>query len=246
MSAQKEAGDKADKELAAVKAKLEGLNQGLRKRYARQYRAAQNAYNSGTAAQNAGEWDAARAEAEKAAAALERISGANIRNIVRKEKLRDFTRRLSLGTGAETSFATPWALVNINGSFRMFPYSYIEAGCDFGFAHGYAGREDAGYYSFTPTDISPLPSLSSSGFPFMRARGADICRLFILTIVKLLLSWFRRLIWRAVSLLLLLRGALCMRSIPCVRLSRRCLSLPQNLIFWNSLVYQRSGFYEYD
>jgi hypothetical protein len=75
-----------------------------------------------------------------------------------RKKSRDFLSSIfdnyrkfgSLGLSAGTSLAAPWLIASVNGTWPLFPYTFLEAGFDLGLIHGYEERDDIGYYSFYP------------------------------------------------------------------------------------------------
>jgi TolB-like protein len=58
------------------------------------------------------------------------------------------SRFFSAGGAIGSSFAPPWFILSANGTFSFFPYTFLEAGMDFGFVHGYDSDEK--YFSLYP------------------------------------------------------------------------------------------------
>jgi TolB-like protein len=59
-------------------------------------------------------------------------------------------RLFSLGLSAGSTFTVPWAVVNIGATVPLLRYTFIDAGLDVGFIHGYENRDDLKYFSLYP------------------------------------------------------------------------------------------------
>ncbi|MCL2879883.1 MAG: CsgG/HfaB family protein [Treponema sp.] len=92
-------------------------------------------------------------------------------NIEKDKKSRLWTAGASIGT----SFSPPWFILTVRTTLAPFKKSFLEAGCDFGFA---SGVKDVGYNSFYPfihyAYFRPFEKKGGwylgSGFGFMLAR----------------------------------------------------------------------------
>jgi hypothetical protein len=73
------------------------------------------------------------------------------RNQPQKNEYDAKTRFNSIGLSAGSSFAAPWAIAGIGGTYSLWPYTFFDLGFDVGFIHGYEEREDVGYISFYPS-----------------------------------------------------------------------------------------------
>jgi TolB-like protein len=66
---------------------------------------------------------------------------------VKREKNR---RLYSIGGAVGSSFAAPWFILGLSGTYSFFDYTCIDAGLDIGFNHGNKDRNDIGYFSLYP------------------------------------------------------------------------------------------------
>jgi tetratricopeptide (TPR) repeat protein len=49
-----------------------------------------------------------------------------------------------------SSFTAPWAIIGASNQIYLFPHTFLEAGCDFGFIPGNEYQSDVSYYSIYP------------------------------------------------------------------------------------------------
>jgi hypothetical protein len=60
------------------------------------------------------------------------------------------TRYHSLGISVGTAFATPMLIGTVDLTTALFPYTFFDFGCDFGFVHAISSVGDVGYQSYSP------------------------------------------------------------------------------------------------
>jgi TolB-like protein len=142
--------------LAAAKKRLDAVSSENQKLYAGEYKTAADAYTDAASAQNRGDLSRVLGDVEKINDAIDKIE----RAAVDRQKTREFLDKMlwdegkklwSVGINAGSAFtAAPRAIVSAQATISLFPYMFIEGGCDFGFIHGYAQRDDVSYHSFYP------------------------------------------------------------------------------------------------